>query len=81
MDPSKANRLSWESTLPAGTKVRMRARTAESKEKLEKAVWKDLTDSPGELAPAESHRWVQWRADLESDGRRTPVLRAVRVGS
>jgi len=67
--------LSWEAT--AG--VRLRWRSAASQDDLAKASWKDAAASPAEVAPAKKHRWVQWRADFEGDGAKSPVLRAVKL--
>lgn len=78
VDLSTGARAEWEAVTPKGTAVRVRVRSADSKEKLEKAPWREI--QPGGLAPAKGHRWLQWRADLESDGKRTPLVRRFRVG-
>jgi hypothetical protein len=57
--------------------VRMRYRTAGSADDLAKAPWKDASESPCVIAPPAKHRAAQWRADLQGNGRRTPVLRPV----
>ncbi len=67
--------LLWEAE---GAGARVRWRTAATGEDLEKAPWKDATASPARIDPPRKHRWVQWRVQMESDGRRTPVVRGVR---
>ncbi|MBI2901206.1 MAG: hypothetical protein HYY17_13570 [Planctomycetes bacterium] len=71
IDLSKGGRLTWDAVVPKGTSLKVRVRSAESMEALDRAAWAD--------APAKGHRWVQWRADLASDGKRTPVARNVRI--
>jgi hypothetical protein len=72
-DLSSGLKVEFEIAAPKGTSVKVRYRTAESKERLEKAVWKDLAP---DVPAAKGHKWFQWRADFESDGKRTPVLKA-----
>jgi hypothetical protein len=67
--------LSWDAT--AG--VRIRYRTAETAEELSKASWKEAAESPVTITLPKKHAWAQARAELESDGRRTPILRSLRI--
>ncbi len=67
--------LTWEQ---AGI-VRLRVRTAETSDDLSKGAWKDVASSPASITLGKKHVWVQWRADFESDGRKTPVLRGARL--
>jgi hypothetical protein len=69
-------RLEWE-TAGAGT-VRMKFRTGESQEELAKAVWREPEASPATVPIPRKGGWAQWRAELEGDGKKTPILRATR---
>jgi hypothetical protein len=66
--------LAWEAT----GAVKMRMRSGETPDDLAKAAWKEAPASPAALPLPRKHSWAQWRADLESDGRRTPVIRSIR---
>lgn len=67
--------LAWE----AGAGVRIRWRSAETAEDLPKASWKDAASSPAEVALPKKHRFAQWRAELEGDGRRTPIVKSAKL--
>lgn len=69
--------VEWDAATPSGTSLKLRLRTAESRDKLEKASWKDLAKSPADVAVSKGHRWVQYRVEMESDGELTPVLRSL----
>jgi len=69
----------WDASIPKGTSLKLRVRTAESADKLVKAGWKELSEaSLATMTVGKGHAWAQVRADFESDGRRTPLLKAVR---
>ncbi len=75
-----AARVEWDASVPRGGALAIKVRTAESPERLDKATWRDLAGpSPGALDVPKSHRWAQLRADFESDGRVSPLLRSLRV--
>ncbi len=65
--------LAWESSAPDGTVLKMKVRSAETREGLDGAAWVDATDN--RHAVAESHRFAQVRAEMTSDGTKTPVVR------
>ena len=71
--PYQENVLAWESSAPEGTTLKVKVRSAESREGLDGAAWVDATGDRHTVA--ESHRFGQVRAELGSDGRKTPALR------
>lgn len=80
IDGEQGAQVEWESDVPEGTKLKIFARSAEKVDLLEKANWREVAGpSPAKLSLSKKHRWVQLRADLESDGRRTPVLRTLGI--
>lgn len=71
-EPGTALAFSWE----AVGAVRMEVRTGESPEGLSKTSWRS---AEARVVLPGKHSWAQWRARLEGDGRKTPVLRSVRL--
>ena len=65
--------LAWESSVPEGTVLKLKVRSAESREGLDGAAWVDATGNRHVVT--DSHRFAQVRAELGSDGKKTPVVR------
>lgn len=64
--------LSWTA---AGT-AKLKWRTADDAPRVLKASWKEVASGETPLDWPKGHAWIQFRADLESDGSSTPVVSA-----
>ncbi len=83
--PTEWERVDWTATAPAGTRLEVRARTADSTAELRTATWigpfvtrpTELALPPGPLGP---ERFLELEISLFSDGAAaTPTVREVRV--
>jgi len=75
-DPGDKLSLAWD----AAGAVRLQFRIAERSEDLSKSTWKPAEKSPAPILLSKKQAWVQYRADLESDGKTTPLLRLIKLG-
>src|SRR6185503_7646114 len=66
--------LSWEGSASG---LRLQVRTAERSEDLGKVSWKPAEKAPTTIVLPRRQPWVQYRAEFESEGRVTPVLKSV----
>jgi len=70
--------LSWDATLPEGTALRVRTRTAEEQGDLAWANWSEPLASSGSAVRSSAGRWIEVRVELESrDGKAAPLLHEV----
>ncbi|MFA5134898.1 MAG: hypothetical protein WC505_03885 [Patescibacteria group bacterium] len=84
------NYIAWAASEPAGTIVRLQTRTADTEAGLAGAAWVGADGAagsyyaaPGEVLGADPAatglRWLQYRAELLSDGVETPILHDVTI--
>jgi streptogramin lyase len=59
-------KMTWNATIPAGTAVRIRARTASTRDKLAQASWTDHIPS-GSRPQVTPSRWIEVEVELLSD--------------
>ncbi len=66
------NILSWMASVPSGTSLQFRLRTAATQEDLVNATWSNYYTSSGAAVSVASGRWIQYEATLSSTN--LPIL-------
>jgi hypothetical protein len=70
--------VQWAPRAPAGSTVAIRARTCAVAADCADQAWSEpLADPAGSTLPFEAQRFLQWRAEMTSDGDATPSLESL----
>ncbi|MEO2047025.1 MAG: VCBS repeat-containing protein [Pirellulales bacterium] len=83
----RPSRIAWNARTPHGTSIRVRIRTASSREGLAESTWHEPSgngssyeDSGSVLSTSGESRWLQYRVSFRTpDGRSTPSLEQVLI--